>query len=172
MLILAARVTDVKGKDGQFHLTTQKHTQTQFCDLSCHQLTSLLGVPSVGGGGHLLHIAPADISTSSTKACIYLGSVQWLCVCLHVWQMRGSVRGTRQDKEDEEVEEVTESVSDSPAAGLYILYFYSMLPALLTDALMKDKTELNGKHKQTHIHTRLTEWEKDLVAQKRSLYSM
>lgn len=67
----------------------------------------------------------------------------------------GGVGGTRQDKEDREEEEVTESVSGSPTAGLWILYLYSGPPALLTDALMKDKTELDRKHKQTHtlIHT-------------------
>lgn len=63
------------------------------------------------------------------------------------------VGGTQQDKEDGEAEEVTESVSGSTTAGLWILYFHSGPPALLTDALMKDKTELDRKHKQTHTHS-------------------
>lgn len=67
-----------------------------------------------------------------------------------MWQVRGGVGGTRQFKEDREAEEVTESVSGSPTAGLWILYFYCGPPALLTDALMKDKTGLDAKHKQTH----------------------
>lgn len=61
--------------------------------------------------------------------------------------------GSCGNKEDRDAEEVTESVSGSPTAGLWILYFYSGPPALLTDALMKDKTELDGKHKQTHAHS-------------------
>lgn len=87
----------------------------------------------------------------------------------------GGVGGTQQDKQYRKAEEVTESVSGSPTAGLWILYFYSGPPALLTDALMKDKTELDGKHKQTHTHSYTyyrEKWEKDSVAQKRSLYSM
>lgn len=58
--------------------------------------------------------------------------------------------GGKQDKEDMEAVEVTESVSGSLTAGLWILDLYCGQPALLTDALMKDKTELDGKHKQTH----------------------
>lgn len=88
------------------------------------------------------------INTPSIKAGIYLGIAHWfVCVCV---QNVVGVGGTQQDKEDREAEEVTESVSGSPTAGLWILYFYSGPPALLTDALMKDKTELDGKHKQTH----------------------
>ena len=68
----------------------------------------------------------------------------------------GGLGGTRQDKEDREAEEVTESVSGSPTAGLWILYFCCGPPALLTDALMKDKTELDGEHRQTHILQRET----------------
>lgn len=41
---------------------------------------------------------------------------------------------------------MTESVSGSLAAGLWILYFHDGPPALLTDALMKEKTELDGEH--------------------------
>lgn len=59
----------------------------------------------------------------------------------------GGHSGTRKEGE------VTESVSGTPTAGLWILYFYSGPPALLTDALMKDKTELDGKHRRTHTHT-------------------
>lgn len=61
--------------------------------------------------------------------------------------------GTQQDRE---AEEVTESVSGSPTAGLWILYSYCGPPALLSDALMKDKTVLDGKRKRTHIHTHIT----------------
>lgn len=57
-----------------------------------------------------------------------------MCVCLRV------DGGTQQDRE---AEEVTESVSGSPTAGLWILYSYCGPPALLTDALMKDKTVLD-----------------------------
>lgn len=62
-------------------------------------------------------------------------------------------RGHSRNKEDREVEEVKESVSGSPTAGLWILHFHSGPPALLTDALMKDKTELDRKHKRTNKHT-------------------
>lgn len=61
--------------------------------------------------------------------------------------------GVRHSRDGDGEAEVTESVSGSPTAGLWILYFYSGPPALLTDALMKDKTELDGKHKQTHTYT-------------------
>lgn len=102
------------------------------------------------------------------SCCVYV------CVSVCVANV-GGVGGTRQNEEDREAEEMTESVSGSPTAGLWILYFHSGPPALLTDALMKDKTELDGEHKQTHTHsyTYYTEKrEKDSVAQKRSLYSM
>lgn len=102
------------------------------------------------------------------SCCVYV------CVSVCVANV-GGVGGTRQNEEDREAEEMTESVSGSPTAGLWILYFHYGPPALLTDALMKDKTELDGEHKQTHTHsyTYYTEkWEKDSVAQKRSLYSM
>lgn len=63
----------------------------------------------------------------------------------------GCTAGNRRTRE---AEEVTESVSGSPTAGLWILYFHSGPPALLTDALMKDKTALDGKHKQANTHSR------------------
>ncbi len=85
-------------------------------------------------------------------SCVYV------CVC-PCGKLGGVVGGTRQDKEDREAEEVIESVSGSPTAGLWILYFYSGLPALLTDALMKDKTELDRKHKQTHTLIHILEGE-------------
>lgn len=51
---------------------------------------------------------------------------------------------------------MTKSFSGSLTAGLQILYLHSALPALLTDALMKDKTELSGEHGRTrtpaHTH--------------------
>lgn len=53
----------------------------------------------------------------------------------------------------EEVEEVTESCSGSLTAGLQILHLHPALPALLTDALMKDKTELSREHGRTCTHT-------------------
>lgn len=59
-------------------------------------------------------------------------------------------------QEDREVEEVTESISGSPAAGLWIFYFYSEPPALLTDALMKDKTEPDREHTLAHVLHRYT----------------
>lgn len=87
--------------------------------------------------------------------------------------MGGGGGGHSGDKEDGEQGEVTESVSGSPTAGLWILHFYSGPPALLTDALMKDKTELDAKHKQggrartrTHV-TGGKKREKDSVAQKK-----
>lgn len=106
--------------------------------------------------------------------CPVLG---YVCVRLCVGREGGrdGWGGGSRNKEDREAEEVTESVSGSPTAGLWILYFYSGPPALLTDALMKDKTEPDGKHKQAraHSHTYYREKrEKDSVAQKRSLYRM
>lgn len=91
----------------------------------------------------MLAKAPAVTSASRTEARVHLGSTQWFyCVSVHVG-------GTRQDKEDgkaEEVEEeVTKSCSGSLTAGLQILHLHSALPALLTDALMKDKTELERR---------------------------
>lgn len=82
--------------------------------------------------------------------------------------------GTQRDENHKAAAKVTESVSGSPAAGLWILSLYSRLPALLTEELMKDKTELDTKHKQTHalVHILEREREKDTVAQKRSLYSI
>lgn len=100
------------------------------------------------GGGQLLDKAPADTSTSRTEAGVHLGSTQRFYVCVSV-----RVGGTRQHKEDGEVEEVTKSCSGSLTAGLQILHLHSALPALLTDALMKDKTELSGEHGRTHTHT-------------------
>lgn len=93
-----------------------------------------------------------------------------MCVCVL------GTGGTQQDREDREAEEVTESVSGSPTAGLWILYLYSGPPALLTDALMKDKTRA-GRQTQAdaHTHTRTLQGEngrKTQLLKKRSLYSM
>lgn len=83
------------------------------------------------------------------------------------------------DRKDREVEEVTERVSGSPADGLWITYLSSGLPAMITDTLMKSKTKLDGKHKQTRTHTlgeikkikKLTK-RKISLFKKRSLYNM
>lgn len=45
------------------------------------------------------------------------------------------------------------SHSGSLTAGLQILHLHSVLPALLTDALMKDKTELSTERGRTRTHT-------------------
>lgn len=71
-------------------------------------------------------------------------------------------------QEDREVEEVTESISGSPAAGLWIFYFYSGPPALLTDALMKDKTEPDREHTLAHVLHRHT-WKRLSCSEKVTL---
>lgn len=48
------------------------------------------------------------------------------------------------------------SVSGSPTAGLWILYLHSGLPALLTDALTKDETELHVKHGRAYTPAHVT----------------
>lgn len=82
------------------------------------------------------------------------------------------------DRKDREVEEVTERVFGSPADGLWITYLSSGLPAMITDTLMKSKTKLDGKHKQTRILRleikkikKLTK-RKISLFKKRSLYNM
>ena len=143
----------------------------QSCDLSCWKITDLRV-----WGVCFASQTPQALKLAYTWAVPCPLVVCYFCVCVHgkrwVLEGRSPTRRTGRRRRWQRV-----SLAAGPLASGYSTSTLRP-PALLTDALMKDKTKLDGKTQAdtlTHPLVRVLERErreKDSVAQKRSLYSM